>query len=105
MQPSSHDYADISEGEMDAHTQKTLEELQNGQCNMLKRMAYRCAFCSKYLDPAFVSILEHAEGVAKGYQIKHGVRAKHKALAQYLRNLSDKEKVRRRRYENQHAKE
>ena len=105
MQPYSDDYADISEGEMDAHTQKTLEELQHGQCNVLKHMAYCCMFSGKYLDPAFVSILEHAEGIAKGYQMKHGVRVKHKVLAQNLRNLSDKEKVRRRRYENRHAKE
>ncbi|KAI5000969.1 hypothetical protein ZWY2020_010928 [Hordeum vulgare] len=30
-EPYFDNYADISEDEMDAHTQKTLEELQNGQ--------------------------------------------------------------------------
>ena len=104
MQPDYDDYADISEEEMDAHTQKILEELHNGQCKVLKHMAYRCTFYGKYLDPAFISILEHAEGVAKGYQMKPGMRAKHKALAQYLRNLSNNEKVQRRRDGNQHAK-
>ena len=95
---------DISEEEMDAHTQKTLEQLHNGQCQVLKRMAFWCKFCGKYLRPAFLSILQHAEGVAKNLQMKPILRAKHKALAWYLNDLAEKEKVRRGRDENQHAK-
>ena len=88
------DYSvDSDEEEMEEHTQKTLKELEDGKHRVHRTTGYGCPFCGKVANSAFNSVLAHADDSRKSYKKSAGYRARHMALALFLKNQSAKEKA------------
>lgn len=89
MASSSDEESDISESEKEDYKEKIYNQFRAGKYKIKNANGtLRCPFCEGKKKQAFQfkDLLQHASGVGKGsYRRREKVKAKHLALAQYLK--------------------